>query len=135
MCSDESGTIIDDTLCTDEGGVIFTLNEFQEDECENFSDILTADGFGCIVNNDIYSYTYSDSLYISGIQTEYDIYEVDCILDGGTYNANESSCTYNVNFALELIFDGTNNASFNQVYFDNQYEEDSYCHVFTLTKQ
>ena len=48
------------------------------------------------------------------------------------FNESDSSCTFTD--TVDITIDG-NTATWNEVYIDEDYSEDSYCDVFVLIKQ
>ena len=91
---------------------------------------MTATDDGC-TESLTNTYTLNESLYINNVETGYSASE--CELDeGGIFSESDSSCTFTD--TVDITIDGKT-ATWNEVYIDEDYPEDSYCDVFVLTKQ
>ena len=69
-------------------------------------------------------------MYINNVVSGYDA--ADCEGEEGVFSESDSSCTFTT--TLDVTIDG-NTVTFNQVYIDEEYPEDSFCEVFVLTRQ
>ncbi|MEL1237015.1 MAG: hypothetical protein VXA61_10100 [Candidatus Neomarinimicrobiota bacterium] len=126
FCSDVDGSLVDDTTCASYYGNI-TLSMLHE-MCAEEGMTATDDGCAQSLTN---TYTLNESLYINNIETGYSAAECE-LEEGGIYSESDSSCTFID--TVDITIDG-NTATWNEVYIDEDYPEDSYCDVFVLTKQ
>ena len=126
FCSDIDGSLVDDTTCASYYFNI-TLSMLHE-MCAEEGMTLTDGGCAESLTN---TYTFNESLYINNVETGYGAAE--CELEGGgIFSESDSSCTFTD--TVDITIDG-NTATWNEVYIDEGYPEDSYCDVFVLTKQ
>ena len=70
------------------------------------------------------TYTLNES-YVNNVENGYSAAE--CELDEGIYSESDSSCTYTD--TVDITIDGST-ATWNEIYIDEDYPEDSYCDVF-----
>ena len=125
FCSDMYGSLVDDTTCAIYNGNV-TLSMLHEVRA---NDGMTATDDGCAMSL-TNTYTFNESLYINNVVSGYDA--ADCEGEEGVFSESDSSCTFTT--TLDVTIDG-NTATFNQVYIDEDFPDDSYCDVFVLTKQ
>tara|TARA_B000000532_G_scaffold108549_1_gene87178 strand:- start:636 stop:1235 length:600 start_codon:yes stop_codon:yes gene_type:complete len=126
FCSDVDGSLVDDTTCNSYYGNL-TLSMLHE-MCLEEGMTATDDGCAESLTN---TYTLNESLYINNVETGYSAEECE-LEEGGIYSESDSSCTYTD--TVDVTIDG-NTATWNEIYIDEDYPEDSYCDVFVLTKQ
>ena len=126
FCSDFDGSLVDDTTCSSYYGDI-TLSMLH-DMCVYEGMTATDNGCAESLTN---AYTLNESLYITNVQTGYSATECESE-EGGIFSESDSSCTFTS--TVDITIDG-NTATWNDVYIDQDYPEDSYCDVFVLTKQ
>ena len=126
FCSDVDGSLVNDTTCTIYYGNI-TLSMLHE-MCVEEGMTAADDGCAESLTN---TYTLNEYLYINNVETGYSA--VECELEeGGIFSESDSSCTFTD--TVDITIAG-NTATWNEVYIDEGYPEDSYCDVFVLTKQ